>query len=225
MAIAPAKTGIVTATLVGEQVYEYLEAEILSGRLPSGTRLGIRQLAETVGTSVMPVRDAISRLEESGLATKTPHKGAIVRAFSASELIDTYAVRALLESQAAHDGAAAISDEDLLLMQDSFAAIDLALSAGQISDAIAADSQMLRILYNACGNAVLTDMIESLWKHCHYYRVMAATDAYERSDLSIWEPSREILRAAIDHASGAAATEVRESLEAVVAALRTHTNN
>ena len=53
-----------TPTLLTDQVYATLHEAIISGELPAGSRLRIRQLAEQVGTSVMPVREAIRRLGE-----------------------------------------------------------------------------------------------------------------------------------------------------------------
>jgi DNA-binding GntR family transcriptional regulator len=77
----------VTPTLVADQVYEVLENAILTGSLGSGSPLRVRDLASMVGTSVMPVREAIRRLEEAGLATRIPHKGAAVRTFTVTELM------------------------------------------------------------------------------------------------------------------------------------------
>jgi hypothetical protein len=57
------------------------------GELPGGTQLKVRDLAEQVGTSVMPVREAIRRLEESGLAAREPHKGAVVKSLTMPELV------------------------------------------------------------------------------------------------------------------------------------------
>ena len=59
----------VRPTLLTDQVYATLHAAIISGELPAGSRLRIRDLAEQVGTSVMPVREAIRRLEAEGLVT------------------------------------------------------------------------------------------------------------------------------------------------------------
>jgi DNA-binding GntR family transcriptional regulator len=53
----------VTPTLLTDQVYAVLHEAIISGELPAGSRLRIRDLAAQVGTSVMPVREAIRRLE------------------------------------------------------------------------------------------------------------------------------------------------------------------
>lgn len=102
---SPALT--VTPALVADQVYEALRTAILTGKLAGGSPLRVRDVAAMVGTSVMPVREAIRRLEETGLATRVAaHRGAIVRQFTVEELIHIYEVRATLELEAARRGAA-----------------------------------------------------------------------------------------------------------------------
>ena len=83
-------------TLLTDQVYAVLHEAIISGEMPAGSRLRVRDLAEQVGTSVMPVREAIRRLEEAGLAEREPHKGAVVKGLTLAELVHVYDVRRLL---------------------------------------------------------------------------------------------------------------------------------
>jgi DNA-binding GntR family transcriptional regulator/transposase len=196
---------IVKHNPIGDQVYTVLEEAILSGQLKAGTRLRVRQLADMVGTSVMPVRDAIARLEEIGLAARAPHKGSVVREFSVSELIDIYSVRILLEVEATRQGAGRVTAEDLAAMDQFFAELNAALADGRIVDAMIADTRMLRRLYAASGNAVLAAHIETLWKQCHVYRVIGAEVAYANNDLTIWKASSLILDAARRHDGEAAA--------------------
>ncbi|MDE2571858.1 MAG: GntR family transcriptional regulator, partial [bacterium] len=82
---------------LGDQVYEAMRRWILDGTLAPGTPLRIRQLAASLGTSTMPVREAIQRLEENGLVVTRPHKGAVVAGLSVRELRDFYGVRIVLE--------------------------------------------------------------------------------------------------------------------------------
>ncbi len=197
---------------IGDQVYQVIEDAILSGRLAAGTRLRVRQLADMVGTSVMPVRDAIARLEEIGLAARAPHKGSVVREFSVCELIDIYSVRILLEVEATRQGASRVTAEDLAAMDRSFTELNAALTDGRVVDAMIADTRMLRRLYAASGNAVLAAHIETLWKQCHVYRVIGAEVAYAQNDMSMWKASGLILEAARRHDGEAAAQTNRERL-------------
>src|SRR3954447_20082155 len=83
----------------------------MSGELPAGARLRVRDLALQVGTSVMPVREAIRRLEEAGLAERVPHKGAVVKRLTLTELEHVYDVRILLETAAAGLGGPVVAAE------------------------------------------------------------------------------------------------------------------
>ncbi|MFG2888144.1 GntR family transcriptional regulator [Streptomyces sp. NPDC048248] len=76
----------------------------MSGELPAGDRLRIRGLAAEVGTSEMPVREAIRRLEEAGFVERTPHKGAVVKGLNLAELVHLHDVRRLLEVETARAG-------------------------------------------------------------------------------------------------------------------------
>src|SRR5699024_4981041 len=79
---------------VGDQAYDALHTAIVTGEYEAGRRLQIRDLAADLGISVMPVREAIKRLEEVGLVETQPYRGAIVKELSRSELLQIYADRA-----------------------------------------------------------------------------------------------------------------------------------
>lgn len=208
----PVSTLAVTPTLVADQVYDVIERAILSGELPAGSRLRVRNLAEMVGTSIMPVRDAIRHLEEVGLAERTPHKGAVVRDFSVHELIDIYRVRTVLEIEGARVGATRVTADGLAVMERDLAEMRRAVEEKRISDALDADERVLRTLYAAGDNPVLVNMIEMLWKQCRYYKVMGATVAVDKDDNTLWEPQPLIFEAAKAGDAEAAARITEESL-------------
>lgn len=90
-----------------------LQARVLSGELVSGTRLRQSALAEEFGVSRTPIREALRKLQASGLVEVQPHRSALVRAPSAREIRDAYEVRAELEGLAAELAAARIHQEQL----------------------------------------------------------------------------------------------------------------
>ena len=186
---------VVTPGLVGDQVYTVVEHAILSGQLPGGTRLRVRDLAVMVGTSVQPVRDAIRRLEEAGLAERTPNKGAVVRDFTVAELLQIYAVRTLLETEGARLGVEKVTPADLETMRAAVVDMRSAVADGQVAEALDADEEFLRTLYRAGGNEVLVNLIEALWKQCRLYKVIGATAAMEKHDNTLWEEQPRILAA------------------------------
>jgi DNA-binding GntR family transcriptional regulator len=93
--------------------YEALRAEIVDGRLQPGQRLRTAALAERLGFSRTPIREALVLLEGEGLVKLEPRRGAVVRAFAGEDLMDLYEVRALLEAHAARRAAEHIGPADL----------------------------------------------------------------------------------------------------------------
>lgn len=202
----------VTPTLVADQVYEVLENAILTGTLESGSPLRVRDLAAMVGTSVMPVREAIRRLEEARLATRIPHKGAVVRTFTATELIHIYDVRTILEVQAATQGAPNVSPKNLREMETSCEKMQKAVAEGRIIDALDLDEDVLRTLYRASGNPVLVSIIEQLWLQCRPYKVIGATEALAKNDNTLWTPQPALVQALIDGDTAATTGITADSL-------------
>src|SRR5206468_9867548 len=82
---------------LGDLAYEEVRKRIVNGDFPMGSRLNEVRLANDLGVSRAPVREALRRLSEEGLVVERPHLGAVVRELYASSMIDLYNVRAALE--------------------------------------------------------------------------------------------------------------------------------
>jgi DNA-binding GntR family transcriptional regulator len=199
-------------SLLTDRVFTAIHGAIMSGELPAGARLRVRDLALQVGTSVMPVREAIRRLEEAGLAERVPHKGAVVKGLTLTELEHVYDVRILLETEAAGLGGAVVTPEGCARMWQLCDDIARAVEAGQIVDALNYDEALLTILYSAGGNPVLLEMIRGLWQRCRPYKIVGARRALDASDGTLWTFQPRIVEAARDHDGGATAAITRESL-------------
>src|SRR5215831_6544818 len=155
-------SGRVEPSLLADQVYAVIREAILKGEMPAGTRLKVRDLAAQVGTSVLPVREAIRRLEEAGLAERSPHKGAVVKGLTLEELVHVYDVRRLLETEAARSGAELISQQDCDKMQAEYDAMRKAITDGRVVACLDHDEALLTILYRASRNPVLVELIRTL---------------------------------------------------------------
>ena len=185
----------------------------MSGELPAGARLRVRDLAEQVGTSVMPVREAIRRLEEAGLAERVPHKGAVVKGLTLTELVHVYDVRILLETRGRPPRAARCSrPRTASAMWQLCDEMARAVDDGRIVDALNHDEALLTVLYTAGGNPVLLEMIRGLWQRCRPYKILGARRALEASDATLWSFQPRIVEAARNHDGDAAAEITRESL-------------
>jgi DNA-binding GntR family transcriptional regulator len=92
-----------------QEAAEALRAAILSGDLQPGARLGEVELAEQLGVSRTPVREALRRLVAEGLVEVLPHRGARVCEWSTADLDEIYDLRSLLESHGAARAASRIA--------------------------------------------------------------------------------------------------------------------
>lgn len=201
-------------SLLTDQVYETIHEAILSGDLPAGSRLTVRELAEEVGTSAMPVREAIRRLEEAGMVERQPHRGAVVKALTLEELLDVYNIRRLLEVEAARLGAQHITAEACDQMQAQYDSMRAAISEHRVIDLLDHDEAMLEILYSAAGNPLLVQMIRGLWQKCRAYKIVGAQATLETSDDdTLWRYQQDLIAAARSNDSVAAASVNDASLD------------
>lgn len=210
----------VESTLLADKVHAVLHDAIMSGELPAGSRLRIRDIAERVGTSVMPVREAIRRLEESGLAERQPHKGAVVKELSLAELLHVYDTRLLLEGEAARLGAAGITADEVESMEETYEKLRAAIKQGGIVEMLDLDEEFLATLYRASRNPVLVTTIASLWRQCRAYKIVGAVEA--STDDSLWRHQHDLLVAARDRDGAAALAASNASLEEAMARIRAH---
>jgi DNA-binding GntR family transcriptional regulator len=116
----------VTATVDGatgsplvDRLAGAIQTRVLSGDVPVGSRLRQEALAEEFGVSRTPVREALRKLQATGLVELLPNRGAVVRGPSAREIREAYEVRAELEGLAAELAAGRISDRDLLRLREA----------------------------------------------------------------------------------------------------------
>jgi DNA-binding GntR family transcriptional regulator len=160
----------------------------------------------------MPVREAIRRLEEAGLAERVPHKGTVVKGLTLTELEHVYDVRILLEAEAARLGGTAVLPESCARMSQLCDEMGRAVEGGRIVEALNHDEALLTILYSAGGNPVLLEMIRGLWQRCRPYKILGARRALESSDGMLWSFQARIVEAARNHDGRAAAAITRDSL-------------
>ena len=200
-------------SLLTDQVYETMHEAIMNGDLPAGSRLRICDIAAQVGTSVMPVREAIRRLEEAGLAERVPHKGAVVKGLTLAELVHVYDVRRLLEVEAARLGAQQISPADVDRMHAEYELMQTAIAERRVVALLDHDEALLTILYEASANPVLIDSIRTLWQRCRAYKIVGAQGTLDTpGDDSLWRYQERLVEAARKGDADAAAAVNNESL-------------
>lgn len=208
-------------TRVGDQAYEALHAAIVSGAFEAGRRLQIRDLAENLGISVMPVREAIKRLEEVGLVETEPYRGAVVKRLTRSELLQIYAVRKLLEVEATRLGVERVTSGDIDEVLGYFEQLEQSLEDEDIAPYLDFDEAILLQIYSASGNAVLVDTIRSLWYRCRVYKVVGARDERESgSRAELLEYQQKLIDAMRAGDAEQAAKITEQSLDAAIERIR-----
>ncbi len=203
--------------LVTDRVFSAIHDAIMSGQLPAGARLRIRDLAEQLGTSPMPVRDAIGRLEQAGLAQRVAHKGAVVTDLTPAELVDVYDTRLLLEREATRLGSQRLTAADGERMRVEQQKMMEAVDSHRGAEALDHDEALLAILYSAAGNPVLMELIRSLWQRCRPYKLLGVQPAPGAADLGSWSSQERLIQSACAHDWESAVAVTEESIRSATA--------
>jgi DNA-binding GntR family transcriptional regulator len=152
-----ARAGSLTQRLVNR-----LEEDILSGALRPGERLVEESLSARFGTSRTPVREVLRILEAKGLVTTRVSRGAQVREFSWKEIEDLYAVRAVLERMALELASRQPNQAYLKRLEAKIRRMREAARRADVQGYFEADNEFRGLIFGACGNEVLTELLRNL---------------------------------------------------------------
>jgi DNA-binding GntR family transcriptional regulator len=149
----------ISRTVLREQVKEVLLQRIASGELKPGERLVETRIAQELGTSQAPVREALRDLQLLRLVESEPFRGSRVRVVDEDELIEVFPVRASLEELAARLAAEKLGG-DVAALEFELEAMKEAVRAGDTNALAQHDIAFHRLIVEAAGNSVL----EQCWK-------------------------------------------------------------
>lgn len=149
-----------------EVVFETLREAIISGQLSPGERMMEVQLAEEMGVSRTPVREAIRKLELEGFVVMIPRKGAYVAGISYKDIADVFEIRAALESLAAGLAAERITEEELEDLERTL----LQVSSADTTNIVERDTDFHDIIYQASRNTRLIQIINNLREQIQRFR-------------------------------------------------------
>jgi DNA-binding GntR family transcriptional regulator len=145
-----------------EEIREQLIDDILSGRLPPGTRIVETRLAQEFGVSQAPVREALRDLELFGFVISSPFRGTQVREISTEDLLESYPVRAALEAVAARAAATRIDAATLARLEESITAMRHAAARGDHRAHVDADFAFHQTVIKASGNRILQHVWQTM---------------------------------------------------------------
>ena len=145
-----------------EIVYEELKRQIMVGEIAPGTRMMEVELAEEMGVSRTPVREAIRKLEKEGLVTIEPRRGAYASDISAKDMVDILEVRQDLEGMAAGIAAQKITDEGRIELENIARKYKDSVDREDIEEIIKNDEAFHKYIVSLSGNKTLIKMVSQV---------------------------------------------------------------
>ncbi|MCI9336920.1 MAG: GntR family transcriptional regulator [Lachnospiraceae bacterium] len=164
-------------------VFNTLRQAILTGELKPGERLMELHLADRLGVSRTPVREAIRRLELEGLATMIPRRGAVVAEITEKSMSDVLEVRRTLDALCAELACDRITEESLIRLQKACSHFEQCVAAGNAKKIAQADVALHDIIVQATGNQRLIQMVNNLSEQMYRYRFEYIKDSSQHETL------------------------------------------
>ncbi len=152
-------------------VFLTLRQAILRGDLMPGERLMEIQLANMLGVSRTPVREAIRKLELEGLVLMVPRKGAEVAEITEKDLRDVLEVREALEVLAVQLACKKITAEQITLLREKERAYEEAIQGGDLTQIAETDVQFHDVIYGATNNDKLVVLLNNMREQMYRYRI------------------------------------------------------
>ena len=155
-----------------EQVYKNLKNTILTGGLEPKKRLIEEKLADEMGTSRTPVREAIQKLEKEGLIHKLPRGGYAVSIITDDDIEEVFGIRSVLEGYAGYLATARATEEDIKALEDIVQKEEDCLKKNNIEEIITLNTEFHDKLYMAAKSAKLYSIINDLRDYIYRYRII-----------------------------------------------------
>jgi DNA-binding GntR family transcriptional regulator len=179
----PASTAQRSAATAADRAYAEIRGLILAGDASPGTPLREEALADIVGVSRTPVREALRRLEVELYAVRTPGGRLVVADLNGDDVVEIFALRAMLEGHAAARAARRMHGDLLAELRDSNAAIETAVALPQpdVAAFLAHNRRFHDLILSASASARLAGMLAGLVEQPIVRRTATR---YDRADLA-----------------------------------------
>lgn len=173
----------------------HLRRRIADGSMAPESWIRQEHLAEQLGSSVVPVREALKVLEAEGLVRYAPHRGYQVALLSLEELTETYRIRQLLEDEVVRIAVPRLTAENFDRLDQAIAEMEAAAERDDTAAMIDANRELHFTVFEAAGRPRTVDFIRMLWQSTDSYRSVyyvdpEARDRVNREHRSIVEALR-----------------------------------
>lgn len=149
-----------------------LRERILAGDLPAGERLLLEGIAEDLGISPIPLREALRSLASEGLVSPLPRRGYTIAQATAADLEETYRLRLMLEPLAVELAVPMLTAADLVALQAEFELAKLAVDEADWRAHRLHHRAFHFTIYNRCGSSWLLRFTDMLWANSERYQRM-----------------------------------------------------
>ena len=150
----------ISRTLLRDTAYDALRTAIVRGELTPGSQVRDADLAEQLGLSRAPVRDALARLADDGLVETKPQSYTRVRPLVLRDVRDAAAVVRAMHELATRTAVPMLTDADITTMREANRRFETATWEGDAVGAMTADDQLHGVLVRVCGNSAVAATIE-----------------------------------------------------------------
>lgn len=198
---------------LNHSIYETLREMIAAGQLVSGARIDERAIAEQLGVSRTPLREAIAKLAKVGLVEQRPYRGNYVRAFSPKQVNDLYETRMVLEGLATRRAVENLTDVGLTELTQILDEIQEALAQADMAAYSVADQRFHTTIARLSGNETVIESLERLQAQVQLVRLAANRDPDLVERTARERP--EILAALRDRDADRAARLMEEHIDGV----------
>lgn len=204
-------------------VFNILRQAILRGELKPGERLMEIQLANKLGVSRTPVREAIRKLELEGLVLMIPRKGAEVAEITEKSLRDVLEVRKALEELAVRLTCDKITEEGIARLREAAEDFQRILACNDVTEIAQADVRFHDIIYMATDNQRLIQLLNNLGEQMYRYRVeyLKKEEVYPKLMEEHEEIIQCIMRKEKEKAAAVICRHIDNQVEAVIDVIRT----
>ena len=187
---------------LNERVYRRIRDSVLAGSFTPGSRLDEQSLADDLGVSRTPIREAIGKLTKEGLVEHRPYQGNFIRAFSAKQVNDLYEVRATLEALAVRLAVPHLTDAQVEEFRVILDAGQDALDRDDLGGYGAADRRFHGMIAALSGNETLVESLSRLALQIQIVRAAANQDpavvretAHQRAEIVAAFRTRDVAAA------------------------------
>lgn len=188
------------------KIFNILRQQILDGKYLPGDSLIEIKLAEELGVSRTPIREAIRQLELEGLVSSIPNKGVIVKGITEKDIEDIYTLRMVLEGLAAKWAAEKMSSEEIEELKNKFELMEFYTLKSDLEQVARLNTEFHEIIFRATKSGVLQHILTDFQYYVQWarYRSLKSPGRAQKA----LEEHKLILAAFINHDSEGAENSV-----------------